>query len=211
MINHSELMEKVQESLARVQNDILKASRDGVVEEGGPLVAPKEAAAPTASVSMSQPHFSLGPTSIARLAGVHPTLVKVVKEAIILSSQDFTVMCGVRTLAAQKDAMARGTTRTMHSQHLTQADGFSHAVDLVPWVNGKVSWDWSYIYPIAFAMDQAATNQGVAANIRWGGAWDRRLSDYGNSVTAYRNECAGYASRHTGPDFLDGPHFELVL
>src|SRR3546814_9111613 len=90
----------------------------------------------------------------------------------------------------------------MKSKHL---DGL--AVDLVPWV-GKPVWEWDRIYPIAFAMDQAATALGLASKIRWGGAWDRVLSDFGGSIDSYRDECEAYAKRHPGKDFLDGPHFE---
>src|SRR3546814_17290907 len=81
------------------------------------------------------------------------------------------------------------------------------AVDLVPWV-GKPVWEWDRIYPIAFAMDQAATELGLASKIRWGGAWDRVLSDFGGSIDSYREECEAYAKRHPGKACLDGPHFE---
>src|SRR3546814_9290907 len=59
-------------------------------------------------------------------------------------------------------------------------------------------------------MDQAATELGLASKIRWGGAWDRVLSDFGGSIDSYREECEAYAKRHPGKDFLDGPHFEWV-
>src|SRR3546814_18779136 len=72
--------------------------------------------------------------------------------------------------------VANGTIQTMKSKHL---DGL--AVDLVPWV-GKPVWAWDRIYPIAFAMDQAATELGLASKIRWGGAWDRVLSAFGGSI-----------------------------
>src|SRR3546814_4384546 len=64
------------------------------------------------------------------------------------------------------------------------------------------------IYPIAFAMDQAATELGLASKIRWGGAWDRVLSDFGGSIDSYREECEAYAKRHPGKDFLDGRSVE---
>src|SRR3546814_10917995 len=80
----------------------------------------------------------------------------------------------------------------MKSKHL---DGL--AVDLVPW-GGKPVWEWDRIYPIAFAMDQAATELGLASKIRWGGAWDRVLSDIGGSIDSYREECEAYAKRHPG-------------
>ena len=40
--------------------------------------------------------YSLGPRSIMRLKGVHPDLVKVVEQAIRLTTVDFTVLEGVQ-------------------------------------------------------------------------------------------------------------------
>ena len=152
--------------------------------------------------------YALGTTSRKNLQGVHPKLVAVVERAITLTTQDFTVYEGKRTLARQRQLKAGGFSKTLDSQHIPQADGYGHAVDLVPWIQAHPVWDWNGCYAIAWAMDQAATEQGVAANIRWGGAWDRRLSDFGGSLDAYKGAVQLYQSRHVGPDFLDGPHFE---
>ena len=102
--------------------------------------------------------FVLGTRSLERLQGVHPQLVAVVKRAIELSSQDFAVNEGLRTAARQKQLVATGASQTMNSKHLKQADGYGHAVDLVPWGdfdgNGtsEMSWHWGHFYPIADAM-----------------------------------------------------------
>lgn len=149
--------------------------------------------------------FVLGKASLKELEGVKAELVAVVKLAIQLTTQDFTVFDGIRTLKEQQQHVANGTSQTMKSKHL---DGL--AVDLVPWVNGKPVWDWNAIYPIAWAMDEAATKLGCADKIRWGGAWDRVLADFGNDLDDYWKECEAYAKRHPGKDFLDGPHFEWV-
>ncbi|QKN86299.1 peptidoglycan hydrolase [Yersinia phage vB_YenM_636] len=119
--------------------------------------------------------FKLGSRSLQRLQGVHPDLVKVVKRAIEISPVDFTVTEGLRTLERQKELFAKGASKTMRSRHLT-----GHAVDILPLVGGKVSWDWKYYYPMADAMKQAAKELGV--NIEWGGDWKT---------------------------FKDGPHFQL--
>jgi peptidoglycan L-alanyl-D-glutamate endopeptidase CwlK len=153
--------------------------------------------------------YTLGPASIAHLKGVHPSLVKCVHRAIELTEQDFSVYEGLRTVARQVVLVHQGFSKTMDSQHIPQPDGFGHAVDLVPWIQGHPVWDWDGCYKIAMAMDAAATEQGVAAHIRWGGAWDRRLSDFGGSLDAYRGAVQLYKSRHVGPDFLDGPHYEF--
>jgi len=152
--------------------------------------------------------FTLGAGSRAELAGVHPALVAVVERAIVITAQDFTVHDGVRTLAQQRALVAKGASKTMNSRHLVKADGFGHAVDLVPWEGGKLRWEWPLIYPIAAAMCQAAREFDQA--LIWGGVWDRRLDRLTPSAEALKAAVAEYCVRHPGPDFIDGPHFELV-
>jgi peptidoglycan L-alanyl-D-glutamate endopeptidase CwlK len=149
--------------------------------------------------------FKLGEASRKELQGVYTPLIRVVQLAIQLTRQDFCVYDGIRSFKEQQQHVANGTSKTMKSKHL---DGL--AVDLVPWINGKPVWDWKGCYMIAHAMDQAATQLGVANKIRWGGAWDRVLSDFGGDLGSYEQEVQRYQSRHPGPDFIDGPHFEWV-
>ncbi|MCW2335708.1 hypothetical protein M2323_004664, partial [Rhodoblastus acidophilus] len=60
-------------------------------------------------------------------------------------------------------------------------NGFGHAVDLAPVVNGVIPWkDWSKFASVARAMKAAASQ--VHVSITWGGDWKT---------------------------FKDGPHFEL--
>lgn len=108
--------------------------------------------------------FKLGATSLARLKGVHPDLVRVVQRAIELTKQDFTVLEGLRTRERQKQLVAKGASKTMNSYHIT-----GHAVDIAPIVNGQVSWDWKYYYPVRDAMKAAAKELGV--KVEWGGDW----------------------------------------
>jgi peptidoglycan L-alanyl-D-glutamate endopeptidase CwlK len=155
--------------------------------------------------------YSLGKKSETALVGVHPVLISVVRAAIAISDQDFTVFEGLRTAASQKEYLRRGVTKTLASRHLKQADGFGHAVDLVPWVNGGPRWEWEPIYRIAVAVDKAATKLGVASRLRWGGVWDRNMGQYGaDAPQSMKDAVAEYCKRHPGPDFIDGPHYELV-
>lgn len=107
----------------------------------------------------------LGPRSIARLQDVHPDLVRVVRRAAVMSSLDFTVLEGIRTLPRQKQLMAQGATRTLNSRHLT-----GHAVDLAPMIGGTVSWDWPLYHRLAKVVKAAADHEGVP--ITWGGDWE---------------------------------------
>jgi len=108
--------------------------------------------------------FALSLASRKKLSGVHPDLVRVVERAIALSSVDFKVTEGRRTLARQRELMAAGATRTMNSRHLT-----GHAVDVAALVGGKVRWDWPLYGRIADAVKKAACECGVS--IVWGGDW----------------------------------------
>ena len=108
--------------------------------------------------------YEFGARSLARLNGVHPDLVKVMKRAIACSTIDFTVLEGRRTLARQKQLMAAGATRTMNSRHLT-----GHAVDIAPLVKGQVRWDWPLYHQLAAIVKKAAEDLGIP--IQWGGDW----------------------------------------
>ncbi len=119
--------------------------------------------------------YAFGARSLARLNGVHPDLVKVMKRAIGCSTLDFAIIEGKRTLATQKKYFAAGATRTMNSRHLT-----GHAVDVAPYVGGKIRWDWPLYHQLAKVIDKAAEEEGV--KITWGGRW---------------------------VSFRDGPHWEL--
>lgn len=105
--------------------------------------------------------YSLGSKSLQRLQGVHPDLVAVVKRAIEITEQDFSVGEGLRSVERQRELVNSGKSKTMNSRHLT-----GHAVDLFPY---PVSWDWAYYYPIADAMKQAAEELDV--DLEWGGDW----------------------------------------
>jgi len=114
--------------------------------------------------------FELSQRSLSRLAGVHPDLVEVVKLAIQRTAVDFTVVEGVRTLAQQREYVAKGASQTMNSYHLPQADGLGHAVDLAPLVGGAIPWDdWSQFKGLADVVKACAAELGVP--VEWGGDW----------------------------------------
>lgn len=147
------------------------------------------------------------------MAGVHPDLVRVTLHAIQITSQDFAVTEGVRSAEEEAKHVANGTSHTMNSMHLPQRDGFGHALDMVPWVNGALVWalpasvQWGFFYPVAAAMQTAALAEKV--RLRWGGCWDLTLNDLAPGSDALKNAVAAYCVRHAGPDFLDAPHHEI--
>ncbi|MEN2748172.1 M15 family metallopeptidase [Sphingomonas sp. T9W2] len=155
----------------------------------------------------------LGQRSLARLAGVHPDLVRVVKRAAIMADarDDFTVLEGVRTkeqcfinygkgrteaeckaakvpanYAAPRVGKVTWLSNPLASKHYPRPDGYSHAVDLAPF---PIDWnDLARFDRVAALMVEAAKVEGVP--IRWGADWDR------DGKPRERGE-------------TDSPHFEL--
>lgn len=181
---------------ALIAGEIDNDAKQAVLEQNqsSPMVDGNEPK--TTPTNATPAGFALSKSSLDKLNGVNPNLVKVVKRAIEITGTDFRVIEGLRTRERQRQLVAKGASKTMNSRHLT-----GHAVDIVPIVGGAVSWDFNHYYPLAVAMAQAATELGV--KVRWGGAWTVITGKTGTPqewVKAYR---AG------GGRFLDGPHFEI--
>ena len=106
--------------------------------------------------------YKLGTRSLQNLSGVHPDLVAVVKRAVQITTQDFTVIEGVRNIERQRQLVAKGASKTMNSRHIT-----GHAVDMVPW---PVDWnDLERFKIVSEAMKDAAEELNIP--IVWGGDW----------------------------------------
>lgn len=121
--------------------------------------------------------FKLSKRSLEVLGTVNPALQNVVKRAIEISTVDFAVVQGNRTQAEQNALYEQGRTKpgkivtwTRKSNHIG-----GRAVDLAPYVNGKLEWDDNGklgLWPqIANAMKLAACELGV--KIGWGGDWEK--------------------------------------
>lgn len=147
--------------------------------------------------------FRFSANSLRRLEGVHADLVAVMHGALARTDMDFGVTEGLRTRARQEELVRAGASRTLDGRHLT-----GHAVDVVAWHRGQVSWHFGHYYPIAWAVARAARELGTP--IRWGGCW---LEIQGaESEEALHQMVAGYGARqraHGRGVFTDGPHFEL--
>lgn len=148
--------------------------------------------------------FKLSQRSIERLDGVDDRLVDVVCRAIEITTVDFGVTEGLRTVETQRQYVATGKSQTMDSKHLT-----GHAVDLVAFVNGQVAWELNLYDNIADAMKQAAIEKNVA--LRWGAAWnvpDIRL--WRGTMEEAMNFYIDERRRQNKRPFIDGPHFEIA-
>lgn len=115
--------------------------------------------------------MSLDPHNL--LAPVHPDLVRVM-QAALQAPQPFQVVYGLRSLAAEQEAVATGHSQTLHSRHLADPnyDGHAMAVDVAALVDGKLSWEVTdqgggVFAQIAAQVLSAANALGI--KVQWGG------------------------------------------
>lgn len=140
--------------------------------------------------------FSFGANSLARLATVKPELRALAQRAIELTTVDFGVVQGGRTLDQQMRLYGQGrdpaecaaagipqsyaqpamqrVTWTLKSNHLADpADGLGSAIDVCPYIDGAFNWDedgsLSAWPQIAAAFKAASADLGV--KVFWGGEW----------------------------------------
>ena len=106
--------------------------------------------------------YILSQKSLDKLKGVDDRLVSVVKRAIEITTEDFTVLEGLRTKERQLELYNAGKSQTLNSKHLV-----GRAVDLGALNNGVISWDKEDYIKLAVVVKQAAKELNV--NIRWGG------------------------------------------
>jgi peptidoglycan L-alanyl-D-glutamate endopeptidase CwlK len=152
--------------------------------------------------------YHLSKKSYKRLEGVNPQLVETVEKAIKLSSVDFGVIYGVRTLAEQQKLYDAGRSQTMRSKHLLQDDDTSHAVDLMAYDGKTPCWELVMYDDIADAMKQAAKETG--AKIRWGAAWNiDNIAEWDRPMEDAMNHYIDVRRNQGRRPFIDGPHFEL--
>ena len=147
--------------------------------------------------------FTLSQRSLSRLEGVKPRLVAVVKRAIELTTVDFGVTEGLRSMETQRKYLAQGKSQTLASKHLT-----GDAVDLVAYIDGQVCWELNVYDEVANAMREAAIEEGVA--LRWGAAWNiPDIRKWDGSMESAMNFYIDERRRTGRRPFIDAPHFEL--
>lgn len=154
--------------------------------------------------------YHLGSGSKAELVGVHPNVVDVTERAIETTPQDFTVFDGLRLLAEQEEYVRTGVSKTLKSKHLKQPDGYGHAVDLVPYINGKARWEIRPCIVIAGAVHDACEELDV--DMLWGAVWDRTLRELDRDNLDKEIERYKARRKKKGKTaFIDAPHYQLII
>lgn len=149
--------------------------------------------------------FKLSARSLAKLDGVHPNLIRVVKRAIELTKIDFAVTEGLRTPERQREMYEKGASQIKEGG--THVAG--RAVDLAAFVGDRISWELRLYDDIADAMKAAALEVNVG--LRWGAAWNvpdiRHWNGTMESAMMYYVDTRRKMGQRP---FIDGPHFELI-
>lgn len=94
---------------------------------------------------------------------------------------DFGVFETKRTIEKQREYVQRGVSKTMNSKHLPDKNGIVRAVDIVPYVNGKYTWENKYLDVLIPVFEEVAE------------------SLYPNQITFGKN----------WKTFIDRPHIEI--
>lgn len=105
------------------------------------------------------------------LVGVHPDLIRLATRALELSAIHFIILeHSVRTLADEEAEVAAHKSETLHSMHIVQPDGFSHAIDVGAFDDsGKYLTAINYYHQIDAAFSQASHELDIP--VTWGGDW----------------------------------------
>jgi peptidoglycan L-alanyl-D-glutamate endopeptidase CwlK len=113
--------------------------------------------------------FNFSIRSRESLRSVHPDLARVAERALELTTVDFILTEGKRTLAKQREYIRSGASRTLRSRHIPAMNesGFAEALDIMPLEAGKVRDDLCPV--VAKAFYKAAAELGV--DLQWGGDW----------------------------------------
>ena len=148
--------------------------------------------------------FKLSKRSLDRLEGVDADLVAVVKRAIEITTVDFGVTEGMRSIETQRKYVDAGKSQTMNSKHLT-----GDAVDLVAYIGSDVAWELNLYDDIADAMQEAAVETGAV--LRWGAAWHiNDIRDWDGTMEDAMNSYVDLRRSQGKRPFIDGPHFEIL-
>lgn len=133
--------------------------------------------------------FHYGKQSMANLATVHSDLEMVMEDALDTGIMDISVIEGHREWARQDRyfILEKSKVRWPDSKHNKMP---SEAVDVAPYINGKVSWNRLHCCVLAGIILACAAKRGI--KLRWGGNWDMD----GEPIT--------------DQDFQDLVHYELI-
>lgn len=148
--------------------------------------------------------FKLSNKSLKKMEGIDPALEILAKHAISLSSVDFGISEGLRSVERQKKLVAQKRSQTMKSLHLE-----GKAIDVFAFVDGEAVWELSVYDEIADAFAMASRSQGTP--LVWGAAWSvPDIGQYNGTMEEAMHSYVDLRRSQSRRPFLDGPHFQLA-
>tara|TARA_R110000744_G_scaffold275082_3_gene388070 strand:+ start:6089 stop:6490 length:402 start_codon:yes stop_codon:yes gene_type:complete len=119
--------------------------------------------------------YKFGKKSLKNREGVNPKLIEISDRALEISSNrkggvDFVIIgsAGLRTAEQQNELFNRGVSKADGYEKLSYHQS-GNALDVVPFVNGRASWDEKHLLSVAVCMLQAAKELNY--ELEWGGFW----------------------------------------
>ncbi len=133
--------------------------------------------------------FQFGRASKSRLMPVCHDLQLIAQETLAVGIMDFSIIEGHRDGARQNRYFDLGKSRVKFpdGKHNKMP---AEAIDAVPWINGKLSYNKLHCCVLAGIILTCAKKLDV--KLRWGGNWDMDSEPI------------------TDQDFLDLVHFEII-
>lgn len=117
--------------------------------------------------------YTWGNGSKRKMKDLDPRLIRVIDRALGYGLMDMSVVCTIRDQPDQDQYFEDGVSDVMwpHSKHNVLKEGDKAlAVDVVPWVNGAVSYKVKQCCVLAGILLAAAKEEGV--KVRSGSNWD---------------------------------------
>ena len=123
------------------------------------------------------------------LKNIHPNLINIIKEASLNCPISFIIIEGVRSVEKQRKLYAQGRSLSgaivtycdgvkKKSNHQLKDDGYGYAVDLYPYINGRILMTESGVPEILKIIAEYIKDISQKLNIliNWGGDW--KMRDY---------------------------------
>lgn len=161
--------------------------------------------------------YNFGDRSWKELRRGHPKLISVAALAITRTPIDFGVHDVARSLTEQQHNVDVGVSWTLDSMHRLRDpdtgkladDGVSFAMDLVPYIHGRMRWEWGPIFTMAEQIRRAARD--LLVPLVWGGVWDTPLLDMAGDLKSEHEKYIARRLQAGKSVHVDGPHFQLVV
>ena len=120
--------------------------------------------------------YQYGVKSLSKLDSCHPSLKQVAIRALELSPYDITIVHGYRGEEVQNALFDRNASQkrfpdSKHNHTLPNGTPCSLAIDVAPYVKGKIAWDDDLIFGVLAGVFMAAASE-IGCKLRYGGDWD---------------------------------------